>query len=317
MKLKLMQPKFWRNINVISIILFPISLVYYLIFSIIKLSTKSRKIDGIYSISVGNVTVGGGGKTPFSIWIKENLYKENTCFICRGYGAKLTASRLVSDSDSYETVGDEAILLSLHGPTIAGPNKYESVKFAALCGFKYAIIDDGMQHHKLEYNYKYMAIDADIETNKLLLPAGPYRQTFSSGINCSDEIIIIGNSSDSLQKYSYLKDHKKTRFFVRKLEFDDKLKDLNIIAFAGIANPDKFFDSLKISGLKLIKEIPYPDHHIYTEEDINYVASMADKNSAIVTTEKDIVKIPGVLVNHYNIYVAKSLLLYNFAFSIQ
>jgi len=292
----LKAPKFWyqKKDTYLSNSLYPLSLLF-------RLGTKIRNIisktnfSPLPVICVGNIVVGGAGKTPVSLKIGKMLIKAGykPHFISRGYAGIIKTSTLVQSWHSPISVGDESILLSEVAPTWIGKNRGESIKIAKKNGGDSIIMDDGFQNPTIQKDFSIIVINADQEFgNKRVMPSGPLRESIKRGLLRTNLVIIIGQISE------YLKETIPSHIPIIKAKFEinkeNKIfKGQKITAFAGIAYPEKFFYSLAKQGAKIVKKIIYPDHHIYDENDLLNLAETANKTQSIlVSTKKDFVRIP-------------------------
>ena len=289
-------PKFWylKKDTTYSRILSPFSLLFRLGTIIRNLSIAKTK-SKIPIICVGNIVVGGAGKTPVSLKIGKILklagYKPN--FISRGYAGIIKTSTLVENWHSPKSVGDESLLLGEVAPTWIGVNRNNSIKLAADKGCDCIIMDDGFQNPSIHKDFSIIVINESQEFgNKKVMPSGPLRESIGRGLSRTNLVIIIGNITESIKKI--IPDHIPIISAKFKINNENQIfKGQKITAFAGLAYPEKFFNSLYEQGAKIVKKITYPDHHIYDENDLLSLAEIANKTQSIlVSTEKDFVRIP-------------------------
>ncbi|MBN9542814.1 MAG: tetraacyldisaccharide 4'-kinase [Alphaproteobacteria bacterium] len=288
MKLKLKTPKFWKTKNLISLILWPLSILYFIGFIIDKYT--SRKVQAnIFTIGVGNLNAGGSGKTPVCMWIARILdkYKLNFAVITKGYGGKLKGPLIVSDSMTHSQVGDESLMYALSNfPTIASKNKAKGALYAKMHGIKAVIVDDALQSHKLTIDFKVLVIDSDYGYgNGFMLPAGPMRQPVLSTYDEANAIIVIGNGCFSIpSEYA----HKVYEASIVPV----KPKQNKYIAFCGIGIPEKFLKSLNSFELEIVEFIEFPDHYYYELNEIDEILLKArSSGSYVITTYKDWVRL--------------------------
>jgi len=292
----LKAPKFWylKKDTFLSRSFYPLSLLF-------RLGTKFRNVISYTNkftfpvICIGNIVVGGAGKTPVAIKIGEllKIAGYNPHFISKGYAGVIKKSTLVEAWHSPKSVGDEPLLLSQIAPTWIGKDRNNSIKLAKNMGADCIIMDDGFQNPTIHKDFSMVVINASQEFgNKRVMPAGPLRESIARGLSRTNLIIVIGEIKNSLQKN--IPDHIPVIQAKFKINNENKIfKGQKITAFAGIAYPEKFFTSLREQGAKIIKEITYPDHHIYSENDLLSLAEIANKNQSIlVSTEKDFVRVP-------------------------
>ena len=289
-------PKFWylKNDTFFSRILYPLSLLFRLATKIRNILSHAHK-SNLPIICIGNIVVGGAGKTPVAIAIGKLLIEAgyNPHFISKGYAGIVKTSSLVESWHSPQSVGDEPLLLSKIAPTWIGSNRNKSIHLAYEKKADCIIMDDGFQNPTIHKDFSIIVINASQEFgNKRVMPAGPLRESIKRGLSRTNLIIVIGEITNSLQKN--IPDHIPIIQAKFKINNENRIfKGQKITAFAGIAYPEKFFTSLREQGAKIIKEITYPDHHIYDENDLLSLAEIANKTQSIlVSTEKDFVRIP-------------------------
>ena len=292
----LKAPKFWykKNKTFYSSFFYPFSLLFIL-GSLIRNFFSKKKNNPIPLICIGNLVVGGAGKTPVCIRIGNLLiksgYKPN--FISKGYAGLIKESTLVENWHSPASVGDESLLLSEVAPTWVGENRTRSSFLAYKKGADCLIMDDGFQNPSIEKNFSIIVINGEQEFgNKRVIPSGPLRESIIKGLSRTNLVIVIGDMSEDLRNNI----PAEIPVFNAKFNINENneiFKGKDITAFAGIAFPEKFFSSLKQQGAKIVKEITYPDHHIYNENDLLSLAENANKKKSIlVTTRKDFIRIP-------------------------
>jgi tetraacyldisaccharide 4'-kinase len=279
-------------------------------------------------ISVGNITVGGTGKTPVTAWIATYLLGKGkkVAVLSRGYGGSLEGTvAVVSDGikralSPFEA-GDEPCLLADNLPgliVVIGSSRYDAGRLA-MERFKpdIFILDDGFQHLNLKRDLNILLLDANRPLgNGYVFPAGLLREP-SSAINRADLIVytradrscntvdLVPESSSVLKSEHSLSGYKQLREEgVRSFE---ELKGLKGLAFAGIADPVQFFDSLEKCGVQLVATIAFPDHTDYGDEEITALAKLKRSSCAdyLITTAKDAVKVPVSSVDKFPFYVAQ------------
>ena len=292
----LKAPKFWyqKKDTYLSNSLYPFSLLF-------RFGTKIRSLvsakqqSPLPVICIGNIVIGGAGKTPLSLKIGKLLIKAGyrPHFISKGYAGLIKKSTLVQSWHSATSVGDESILLSKVAPTWIGTDRVNSSKLAKKKGADCLIMDDGFQNPTIQKDFSIIVINSSQEFgNKRVIPSGPLRESIKRGLSRTNLVIVIGEISDELRNNI----PSNIPIIEAKFEIKKENKNFNgqnIIAFAGIAYPEKFFKSLEEQGGKIIKQITYPDHYIYIENDILSLAETANQTKSIlVSTQKDYVRIP-------------------------
>jgi len=282
--------KFWGTTNLINLALIPLSHIYNFFYLIYKILKKEKKLS-IPVICIGNLTLGGAGKTPVTIKLRQMISKKfnNIFVLTRGYGGKLKGPKIVMENSKYTDVGDESIVHCTYGKTCVSKNK---VLGAELCVFnraKIILMDDGLQSIDIKKKLRIVVIDGQYEFgNNLLFPAGPLRQSIFSSYFNTDIAIIIG---DFREEFVNSLRYKNIFFATKKINL--KCKNKNLYAFSGLGNNLNFYNSLKKEkNYKIVKFKEYKDHHPYNNVEIESIISEAEKlNLQLVCTEKDYVKI--------------------------
>ena len=294
------SPKFWyRNdwlSKVLALIIYPLSIIWIII-SFIKKKVSKTYRSRLKIICVGNLNIGGTGKTPFAIYTYKIL-KElgfNPVFLTRGYGGKEKGPVKVESTHQYKDVGDEALLLNNIGPTIVSRDRSLGAKFIENHKYNYDVIlmDDGLQNYQLEKNIKFLLVDKNLKFgNKLCVPAGPLREPINQRLKEIDSIILTGNNTDQDIGLRKVSDYISVFNSSIKIMQSSNIKGNKFLAFCGLGNPDKFYETLEKGGYKVFLTKSFPDHHQYTEEEINHLILKAkNKNLTLITTAKDYVKI--------------------------
>lgn len=250
----------------------------------------------------GNITVGGTGKTPLTLHLIRQLIQRglNPHVITRGHGGRSKRTGLITpERDRAIDVGDETMLLAQLAPTWRGSNRQTNALRAVNSGADCLLLDDGLQDPALHKDMSILTIDGPVGFgNQRLLPAGPLRESLADALPRLDAAVIFGEDS-----------HKIAQQLPRELLLlkgrlsptDDlnKLRGHQIIAFAGIGRPEKFFTMLQEAGLTLLRTLTFPDHHIYSDRELKQLAQLAHApDTILVTTEKDCVKLPP-LFQHF------------------
>lgn len=294
----LKTPKFWTKKNLASYSLLPLSLIYFLGFYLVKFFTKTVKISKPV-ICVGNLIAGGSGKTPTAIAIGKvlNEMSADFAFLSRGYmndGSKFLMLRKF-DNHRAEQVGDEPMLLMETATTFVSKNRLFGAKqIDAMNKFKMIVLDDGMQNNSLHRDLTIMVVDGKIGFgNNFLIPAGPMREPLFAGLKKVDFVVLVGEAKKGLLKKLDGKTVVKANIIPLNLaEFSGK----KLIAFCGLAYPQKFFSLLEKNGLEVIETYGFADHYIYKGSEIENLYKIAvEKNAVLVTTKKDWVKFSPAL----------------------
>jgi len=297
-------PSFWQRPNLLAPALSPFCVIYFLLFWLLKFLSKPQKLN-TKIICIGNFTAGGQGKTPCALAVSRICHelKIEHAFLSRGYGAKFSEDlREVYENDLASNVGDEPLLLSRQAPTFIAKNRYQGAKILSDKNkFQFLILDDGLQNNSLKKDLKIVVIDEKIMFgSNLLLPAGPLREPVSFGIKNVDLVIFIAKKNSDLPEI--LKNKKVIRAKTEVLNFKNFINK-KIIAFCGIAYPQKFFSTLRDCNLNVMQTISFGDHHFYSQKDLEELMqklSKAQENQSdrdpeiiLLTTKKDWVKFPS------------------------
>jgi tetraacyldisaccharide 4'-kinase len=254
-------------------------------------------------VCIGNVTAGGGGKTPTAIAIAALLKSigERPVFLTRGYGGKSKGPVLVGKGQSAAEVGDEPLLLAAHAPTVVSADRAAGAKFieglnASVADASVIVMDDGFQNPQLAKDFSLIVADSGLGIgNGFVMPAGPLRGPLTSQIPRADALLLIGDGDQAAPLVTAFEAHGKPVLKARLATRGDSrwLGVLPVIGFAGIANPKKFYSSLTSHGARLIDTMSFADHHRYTPRQAAFLMKWAREQSAmLVTTEKDWVRLP-------------------------
>ena len=272
--MKLIKPKFWETKNFISFILYPLSAITFLINATKKISIK-QKFE-IKTICIGNIFIGGTGKTSLAIEINEIIRKKfNTVFIKKNHKNQI----------------DEINLLKNKGKIISSSNRVDALAAASKKKYQVAILDDGLQQKNINYDLKIACFNSEYALgNEYMLPAGPLRENLNA-INNYDLIFLNGEKKNKkiLSKFKSINKNLKI--------FEGKYKPLNLkkfnlrkkyLMFCGIGNPHEFEQTLIKYKFNISKKIIFPDHHKFSNIDLKKLKYSAIKdNLTLVTTEKD------------------------------
>lgn len=295
-------PKFWHQPqHVLGKMLVPCSIIYALANQIHQLATWRSRLS-VPVISVGNVIAGGAGKTPTVITIAQLLKMAGFTphILSRGYGVSLKEPLRVDPSKhTARDVGDEALLLAACAPTWVYPNRVMSGKCAIDQGADVLVCDDALQHYRLYKDISILVMDGTYGLgNGRLIPAGPMRESLSSSLSRSDAVVFIGEDKQLLRPRIPLGIpifHAEV-VPVGEVSF---LHEKPVIAFAGIARPEKFFASLTSLGVTPLETYSFADHHPYSDEEMRRLfAEASAKHARLVTTEKDWVRLSDSMRRH-------------------
>ncbi|MBN2675816.1 MAG: tetraacyldisaccharide 4'-kinase [Alphaproteobacteria bacterium] len=273
----------------------PFGWLYFLGTKVRWILTRSQSVS-VPVICVGNITVGGTGKTPLVLALAAFFKKEGKTphVLSRGYGGNLTNKRVDIKKHTAKEVGDEPRMLAEYLPVWIGKNRKKTAEMAIKAGADILIMDDGFQNNTLKKDFSIVVFDGKKGIgNGLGLPGGVLREPLRSGLKRADAIVIVGKDKTRLKK-KIAQYTKVTPIFFADFE-PLKLPDLRkkYLAFAGIGRPQKFFDTLKTLSVHVIETFSFPDHYVYRETDIKRLLKEAEaQNATLITTEKDETKVP-------------------------
>ncbi len=300
-------PHFWEVPNhYLSRLLKPLGAVYAF-----GTASRFRRTINPYQapipvICVGNLSIGGTGKTPVCLALAALLHKQKRKFFFLNHGYKARLKNVVVDLENHTPydVGDEAVLLACYGPTVVDNRRARGAQTAVKRGAECIIMDDGFQNPSLIKTLSFVVVDGKRGFgNECVIPAGPLREPVLKGLERADAVVIVGEDEWGVR--FYLQRNKidlpiLTGHFRLNPKTIQQIKGKNVLAFAGIGQPTKFFDILAKSGVNVVKTESYPDHYYYTRFDIERLLKTAN-GLPIVTTTKDAVKIPKDLLKRIHI----------------
>ncbi len=289
--MKLFKPKFWHKKNsFLSFFFLPLSIFIQFLIFLKKILIKEQKFS-ITVICVGNIYLGGTGKTPLSIELHGILkkLKKKATIIKKLYKHSEDEVRLI-ESKNIKLFKDVS--------------RIKAIKTAEMKKFDCAILDDGFQDSAIAKNLSIICFNGEkLSGNGMTLPSGPLREPLSS-IRKSQIVVINGKTNKIFEKK--LKDISKdiNIYYSEYLPTNlSKFANQNLLAFAGIGNPDSFFNLLEKSNLQIVKKISFPDHYNYSKKELSNLVKYSISNKVkIITTEKDYYRI-----KHYNIPEIKYL----------
>lgn len=256
---------------------------------------------GIPVICVGNLTVGGEGKTPTVIALAQKLSHRGrqVHILSRGYGGAVAApARVDPRLHTAADVGDEPLLLAAFAPVWVGRDRVETARAAQASGADILLMDDGFQNPSLVKSLSVLVIDAEYGFgNGRVLPAGPLREPIQPGLRRADMVLTLGQPSDQQRfatRYGDMIDRPWLHGQITPLQTGMEWAGLRVLAFAGIARPEKFFDTLTSLGAHLSATHALADHHPLSRALLMRLERQAAALGAqLVTTEKDAVRLPA------------------------
>lgn len=282
----------WYGESKLAYLLSPFSAIFYVLSLIRKYKQRSSQIQfGVPVIIVGNITVGGTGKTPMVIALVTELLNRDyrVGVASRGYQGDTKSATLLNNSHSPTEVGDEPLLIfqRTQASVMVGPNRVEVIQ-SLISDHQCDVIicDDGLQDYRFKHDIEIIMVDGErIFGNQMLLPAGPLRESIkrlqSANFIVGTSKVIPAISSDCMKL------HMETAVDIHNHAITKDLaewRNETVHAVAGIGNPQRFFNALKAMGLNVI-EHAYPDHILLSREDVSFSDQLS-----VLMTEKDAVK---------------------------
>ncbi len=273
--MKLLKPKFWGEKNLISVLLSPIALTVQ-IYNKIREKMSKQNAFRIPIICVGNIYLGGTGKTPLSITIAQELikHKKKPAIVRKFYA---------NHEDEHNLINNKVKCLYL------GKKRSEAIRDAQNNGCDVAILDDGFQDYSIKKDLNILCFNSkQLIGNGMTLPSGPLREGLNA-IRKSNIIVINGVKNDLFEKNIYEISDKVNIIYSKYISSNlEDFKSKKLFAFAGIGNPDNFFDLLKENNLNVQKTHSFPDHYEFSKIELQKIIDESDKNNLdIITTEKD------------------------------
>lgn len=294
------EPAFWsRPPGLAAMLLTPAAAVYGAI-AAARLRRPGRRC-GIPVICIGNLTLGGAGKTPTALAIGELLKDAGTrpYFLSRGYGGR-TAGPILVDPARHDAaaVGDEPLLLARVAPTVVAHERLAGAALARDNGATVVVMDDGFQNPSLVKDLSILVVDAGRGIgNGCVFPAGPLRAPPAVQLPRAQALVVVGEGSGAAPLVMAARGRGIPIFSaVLEPDRDDivALAGRPVLAFAGIGDPEKFFATLRHAGIDLRQTRISPDHYLYTAGDAAVLLAQArDKRLLLVTTEKDMARLTG------------------------
>jgi len=289
------KPKFWdyKELSSIAIFLLPISF-FLILLSFLKKKLTITKNFKVPILCVGNIYIGGTGKTPLSIKLYEILksLKKNPAIIKK----------------YYKNQRDEIDLIrKVTKNVIVGSTRAEAVLSAQNKGYDSLILDDGYQDYSIKKDLNILCFnEKQLLGNGLTLPSGPLRES-ASGVKNSKLIIINGKKNIKFERKIKEFSNKIKIFYSNYIPINyGKFKNKKLIAFAGIGNPENFFSLLKQCKLDVKKKVSFPDHYLYTKKDLKNLRALSKRNNCeLITTEKDYFRIKNLGYGNINFLLIK------------
>tara|TARA_Y100001970_G_scaffold143026_1_gene175791 strand:- start:1960 stop:2889 length:930 start_codon:yes stop_codon:yes gene_type:complete len=274
--MKLKKPKFWdlKQISLWALLLIPFAFLFQLVLLLEKFFKKPKNFS-VPVICVGNIYLGGTGKTPLTLELFKIIKSigKNPGFIKKGY----------------DYLDDEIKMLKKIGKVYTDKSREKAINSLISSNYNVAILDDGFQDYSIKKNFSILCFNSrQLIGNGFTIPSGPLRESIKS-LKRADCVLINGEKNIKFEnKINKFNNNIKIFYSKYKLLDTDGIQNKKVIALAGIGNPENFFDQLKEKNIDLIKTYSYPDHHNYSKKELKNIIDESEKNNAvIVTTEKD------------------------------
>ncbi len=287
--MSLKKPKFWdyKRPNIYSYILWPLTILIQII-NFIRAKFKKQKKFNIRSVCVGNIYIGGTGKTSLSIKINEILSKKKikSCFIKKSYISQI----------------DEQKLLVSRGKLFTAKKRNEALIKAEKDNYQIAIFDDGLQDYSIKYDVSLVCFNnLNWIGNGMTIPSGPLRESLNNLKNYN-HVFLNGNSENLSNVTSTILNINPSINIHEGKYVPLNLKDFNLndnyLAFSGIGNHETFISMIKDNGINVIKDIEFSDHYNFKNKDINKILDLSKQlNCKIITTEKDYLRLENDNIN--------------------
>ena len=231
---------------------------------------------------IGNITLGGAGKTPTVIFLANYFEKNNikAHVVSRGYGGTFKDIVFVDPRthNAYQ-VGDEPLLISQHAKVWVSKKKKEGILEAYKAGAELVLLDDGYQNFSIAKDINILVFDAEVNLkNENIFPLGSLRENARPAIDRADFLISIGNPASNKNLRETIFQNYNQKIIDGKFEpnINPKLKKRKLVAFCGIGRPEKFFSMLQLN-LEIIKEYSFPDHHFYSNRQLTKISDIAKR----------------------------------------
>jgi tetraacyldisaccharide 4'-kinase len=293
------EPSFWwRKPGLAAALLAPLGALYGAV-AARRMAQRGRHAR-VPVICIGNLTLGGSGKTPVAIALARVLQAagERPAFLTRGYGGRLAGPVLVSAAHTAGEVGDEPLLLARIAPTIVARDRVAGAS-AVPAEITVIVMDDGFQNPSLAKDIVAVVLDgARGVGNGKVFPAGPLRAPLAAQFADSPSLVVVGEAGASARDVLAAAGQRAPLVIKGRLVPDPTavaaLAGRATFAFAGIGDPDKFYATLRAAGIAVTEQQSFADHHVFTAAEAAALIARADaRGLTLVTTEKDHARMTG------------------------
>src|SRR5579875_270285 len=284
-------PEFWSRAGFVSDLLAPLGWAYGAAGAAQRRFAQPVRVR-VPTVCVGNLTVGGAGKTPVVLSLAALLQTRGhrPHILSRGYGGGMNGpARVDPAKHGASDVGDEPLLLAAAAPTWIGADRVAAARAAIAAGADLLLLDDGFQNPALHYDVSLIVIDGGYGFgNGRVMPAGPLREPVAPALRRASAAVVVGART----RVVALGHLPVLGARLEPLAADD-LRAARVVAFAGIGRPEKFFATLQELGATVADKRAFPDHHRFAEFELASLERLAQaQRAALVTTEKDWVRLP-------------------------
>lgn len=290
-------PEFWARRTPLAHALAPLGFAYGLGARWRRTLVQPRSV-AVPVICVGNLTVGGAGKTPTALALAALLrgLGVRPHYLTRGYGGRLAGPVQVDpEVHTAADVGDEPLLLAADAPCWVSRDRVAGAEAAVAAGAQAIVMDDGLQNPRLRKSLSMVVIDgASGFGNGFVLPAGPLREFVTDGMARVQALVLVGPVSPATERVVARTAGNRPVLAAEFVVDARELAGQRVLPFAGIARPEKFFASLAALGCEVVATAAFADHHPYREEEIAALRQQAAAlGAALATTAKDHVRLPA------------------------
>jgi tetraacyldisaccharide 4'-kinase len=292
------EPEFWWRPGTGGLLI-PAAAIYGAA-AALRMRAAGRQA-GLPVVCLGNLTVGGAGKTPAAIAVAGLFYavRERPFFLSRGYGGRLAGPVRVNPTlHRAADVGDEPLLLARCAPTVVARDRVAGAELAQFAGASVIVMDDGLQNSSLAKDLTVIVVDGRRGIgNGHIIPAGPLRAPLGLQLDRAQGLIVVGPPDGAAAVLDRAR-RRGIAIFHARLEPDRSvitaIGGRKVLAFAGIGDPQKFFATLNAAGIDVAARASFPDHHRYTAADAQDLLARAQtKGLMLVSTEKDLMRLSG------------------------
>lgn len=294
-------PAFWfKEKSMAATLLWPFTILWQF-GGILRRFFAKPYTPNVQTICIGNIVMGGAGKTPCALKIAQILTEKGhkPVFITQGYGGTLNGPiKIIPQQHTAAEAGDEALLLAAAAPCYMGKNRTDAMKMAiAHEQPSHLILDDGLQNPHFQAQCNLLVLDSMHPVgNGKIFPSGPLRESLPNALQRISAVILLGDQN-TLITQQLAAHNRQIPCFSAQITLNlptEFSRHKPCLAFAGIGRPAKFYDSCKRAGLNLAATQEFPDHHPFTTKELeNLLAEATQNNWQLVTTTKDFVRIPS------------------------